>query len=334
VNKTQDYIDELIAKYLAGEADTEEIVIVENWAKESSHNQFYLDHFRTIFQKANIVKELQVFDTDAAWNKLKRSLDKPKGKTVNFTSSRSTAWWTLRIAASVLLVLSIGFYIYKVNDLDRIAPVVVVAAKEAVADTLPDGSKIVLNKASRLSYAFDKKTKAHKVKLEGEAYFNIQHDKSKNFIIEINDVFIRDIGTSFNVKAYPGSNLVEVVVEKGEVMFYTANDSGIYLRENGKGVYNKTTKQFILDKPEANVLAYKTKLFSFNNTELGVVVESLNHVYSRQVVLPAKLQHCRLTVAFNNETQEEIIAVIAETFGLTVNESGDKIMLEGEGCEP
>jgi transmembrane sensor len=116
-------------------------------------------------------------------------------------------------------------------------------------------------------------------------------------------------------------------------MFYTDKDSGVYLRENGKGIYNKATKTFIIDQPEANVLAYKTKFFSFSNTDLVTVVEDLNRVYDKKIVLGENLSNCHLTVSFSNESQEEIVAVIAETLGLTVKKSGETITLEGPGCE-
>ena len=117
-------------------------------------------------------------------------------------------------------------------------------------------------------------------------------------------------------------------------MFYTVNDSGLYLKENGKGVYNKVTKRFTVDQPDENTLAYKTKVFGFNNVELSVIIDALNEVYDKQILLRGNIQTCRLTVSFNEETQEEIIAVIAETLNLTVDRTGDQIVLEGTGCEP
>lgn len=332
MNKSPDHIDDLIGKYLAGEAGPGEIALIESWAQENSDNRQYIEHVRTIFQRAAAAKELQSFDTDAAWMKLKGSLTESKTKTIQFRPETGTRKLFWRIAASVIIVLSAGFFAYRVS-LRESDPVVVVATSAVVTDTLPDGSGIVLNKETELTYTFDKKRKTHKVSLKGEAYFNIQHEDDKQFIVDIAGVYIKDIGTSFNVKAVPGSNTVEVVVEEGEVMFYTNQDSGVYLRANGKGIYDKTTKTFTIDQPEANVLAYKTKYFSFSNAALGTVIDDLNRVYSRKIVLSEGVKNCHLTVSFNNETQEEIIAVIAETLGLTIKESGGKILLEGPGCE-
>jgi len=336
VENNQDHIDELIGKYLAGEAASEEVAMVEKWAGQSDENRQYVSQFKTIFHQATAAKDVHIFDTDAAWERLSRSLANRSGKTIQLPASgvHATQVWRWSVAASVVLAIGIGLYLFSLRDVAASHPVVVASNKQTLRDTLPDGSEIFLNKSTNLSYGYDKKKKEHRVKLEGEAFFNIHHEKNKNFVIDINGILIRDIGTSFNVRAYPSSDLIEVVVEKGEVMFYTENDSGLYLKENGKGVYNKTTRRFTVDQPDENVLAYKTKVFGFNNVELPVIIEALNQVYDKQIVLRGNLNACRLTVSFNDEPQEEIIAVIAETLNLTVDGAGDQFVLEGAGCEP
>jgi transmembrane sensor len=105
------------------------------------------------------------------------------------------------------------------------------------------------------------------------------------------------------------------------------------LSANGKGIYNKTTKKFTIEQPEENVLAYKTKFFSFSNTDLRSAVDALNSVYDKKIVLSENLYNCRLTVSFNQEDIDEIAAVMAETLGLTLNNSPGEIKLEGQGCD-
>ena len=330
MNYNVDHIDDLIGKYLAGEAAKDEILFVESWVKEDEANRRHLDQCRLIFDKTFEVKGLQEFDTDAAWAKVKAKL-KPDAKTVSLPVRNNSQFW-LRIAASIVVVLGIGFFAYRlVNNTGK--SIEVIAQKETKADTLPDGSGVFLNKKTELAYSYNKKEKNHRVKLKGEAYFNIHHDDDKTFIIDAAGVYIRDIGTSFNVKAYPDSNTVEVVVEEGKVMFYTDTDSGIYLSAKGKGIYNKTTKTFTIEQPEENVLAYKTKFFSFSDTDLRTAVAALNNVYDKKIVLAENLSNCRLTVSFNQEDIDEIAAVMAETLGLTITNSESEIRLEGQGCE-
>ena len=332
MNYSVDHIDDLIGKYLAGEAAKEEILFVETWANESEGNRKHLQQCKLIFDKSFQAKVLQEFDTDAAWLKMKSRLQAAEG-TIPLQSRRSSNNLVWRVAASIIVILGIGIFAYQMINADRSSSVEVVSQKETKSDTLPDGSGVFLNKKTELAYTYDKKEKSHVVKLKGEAYFNIQHEDDKNFIIDAEGVFIRDIGTSFNVKAYPEDNTVEVVVEEGKVMFYTGTDSGIYLSAKGKGIYDKATKKFTIEQPEENVLAYKTKFFSFSNTDLRTAVEALNNVYDKKIVLGENLSNCRLTVSFNQEDIDEIAAVMAETLGLTLQNSANEIRLDGQGCE-
>ncbi len=97
--------------------------------------------------------------------------------------------------------------------------------------------------------------------------------------------------------------------------------------------HNKKDKTFVIDTPEKNVLAYKTKFFSFSNADLGSVVDALNEVYDKKIVVADNLKACTLTVSFNNEDISEIALIISETLGLEMKESEKEILLEGEGCE-
>jgi ferric-dicitrate binding protein FerR (iron transport regulator) len=326
------HIDELIGKYLAGEAARDEVHIVETWANESDGNRKYFDHCKLIFDRSTSVKDLQRFDADAAWAKFKSRMNSTGVRTIGGNEKKSDRDYYWMAAASVIVLLGIGFILYRMSA-PAVAPQFEVAAGTTTkTDTLPDGSEVFLNKRTELTYTYDNDKKNHVVKLRGEAYFNIQHEENKTFIVDVAGVFIKDIGTAFNVKAYPDSTNIEVIVEEGSVMFYTDTDSGVYLSANGKGIYNKLTKKFSVDKPGENATSYKTKFFSFSDTDLESVIAALNNVYHKQIVIDRNLYNCHLTVSFNNENIDEIAAVIAETLGLTVTSSANEIRLEGPGC--
>ncbi len=322
-------IDDLIGKYLAGEASEYERDTVSLWVRQSDENERYFNQIRTIFDKAAAVKDVPEFDVDAAWNKVKadlkgRSMSIPPdgGKSVNF-------WY--RAAAIAIIISGVGWYLLTI-DSTTYAPLEVVAESSTRTDTLPNGANVFLNKQTHLAYEFDKKSKTHEVKLKGEAYFDINKTRKEEFIIDAGDVFIQDIGTSFNVKAYPESDEVEVLVEEGEVRFFTANNPGITLKAGGKGLYHRKTDTFSVDEPEANITAYKTRSFVFTGTDLKTVAETVNYVYEKQLIVPAHLETCTITVSFRDEPVEEIAAIIAETLALQYTDDGNEIVFSGDGC--
>jgi ferric-dicitrate binding protein FerR (iron transport regulator) len=270
------------------------------------------------------------FDTDKAWQNVREKLR--RGKTLPLKEGMFTGYTFFRIAAGVILLISAGIFTYRYFKSDSLRPVELVTETSTEADTLPDGSIVFLNRQTRIAYSFDGQKKTHTAKLQGEAYFTIRHDDDKPFVVETGGVFIKDIGTSFNVKAYPESHTIEVVVDEGEVIFYTSDDPGISVKAKEKGIYNKDTGKFIVAEPEPNVAAYKTKSFRFNNDSLKTVVETLNEAYNDKIQIDENLGNCRLTVSFNDENIEEIAHVIAETLGLSVSKTDNAIKLQGKGC--
>lgn len=322
----------MIGKYLSGETSLDESLLLEQWISEGDSNRKYFNQFKMIFDRAANVKTMHDFNTDAAWNKLRSRLNQqPTGKIVQLKPFWENVY--LRVAATVIVILGVGFFLYRSFDSTATNTMNVVADKKIQTDTLPDGSAVTLNKQTQLAYSFDKKAKTHRVKLKGEAYFDIEHRDDKTFIVEADQLLIKDIGTSFNVKAYPETNTIEVVVEEGEVQLYTATSDGIFVRAGGKGIYNKTTKTFSVDQPEANAAAYKSKHFVFADVELGAIVMALNNVYDRKITIAPHLAKCTLTVTFSDETPEEIANVISETLGLSVASDGPDLLLEGKACE-
>lgn len=327
-----EHIDDLIGKYLAGEAVRDEIHFVELWAKENEENRKYLAHCKLIFDKTFEAKQRQEFDTDAAWSKMKSKIGAGQLRTLSADKKPDRNFYWMA-AASILVLMGIGFFAYRMVAPSALQPVQLIAEAQTKADTLPDGSGVFLNKKTELTYTYDENEKNHRVNLKGEAYFKIQHEEDKTFIIDASGVYVKDIGTAFNVKAYPDSNTIEVFVEEGSVMFYTDTDSGVYLSANGKGIYDKITRKFNIEKPEENVLAYKTRFFTFSDTDLQSVMFALNSVYDKKIVIGSNLYNCHVTVSFNNEDIDEIAAVIAETLGLSATKSANEIRLEGPGCE-
>jgi len=325
-----DDMDDLIGKVLAGEATPEEMARLEAWKGEAEANEKYIDHLKTIFEKAASPNIQLQFDTDAAWNKVKTKLH--RGKEISFADKRYSGF-SWRIAAGIVFILGLGYIVYQWNK-PVIETFVATAETTIVQDSLPDGSIAVLNKKSKLSYEYNSKEKVRRVKLTGEAYFSIKHEVEKSFVIETGEILIRDIGTEFNVSAYPNKDTVEIIVTQGEVQFYTLKDAGLVLKAGEKGMYSKRSREFYkVENVDINDLAYKTKVFRFINTEMTEVVKLLNEVYNSKIKLGNEaIYKCRLTANFSEDNPETIVEVIAETMGFSMTRNKDEILLDGKGC--
>jgi transmembrane sensor len=328
-----DYMDDLIGKVLAGEATPAEKQEVDTWCRAEEANQKYFDQVKSIFDKAAATPVQIEFDTDAAWNRVKARL-KFEAKVVPLQPAGFN-WQALRIAAGVIVVLVGGIFAYRWWSAP-LQTMAVVSENRTHEDTLPDSSTVFLNKNSSLSYEFNPRQNTRTVKLKGEGYFEVKHEETKPFVIQADDgIFVRDIGTAFNVRSYPNKDTVEVIVQSGEVQFYTLKNPGLYVKAGETGIYSKRSKAFTkIARADTNALAYKTGVFSFHSTDLKSVVDRVNEVYDSKIKLSdGQLGNCVLTATFVNEDIDTVVEVIAETMGLTIEKRGDEIILTGTGCQ-
>ena len=90
---------------------------------------------------------------------------------------------------------------------------------------LEDGSKIWLNSNTTLSLNEQKGEVT--VKLEGEAYFEIKHNEKRNFIVDLGKMKVRDLGTSFNISAYPEDEFFRTTLLEGEITVLDAKNQEI-----------------------------------------------------------------------------------------------------------
>jgi ferric-dicitrate binding protein FerR (iron transport regulator) len=194
-------------------------------------------------------------------------------------------------------------------------------------DTLSDGSIVTINKGSSISYNPKFKGDTRQVALKGEAFFNVTPNRKKPFVITVDDVRITVVGTTFNVKNSNGST--EVVVETG-VVRVTRGEETIELKANERVAVNAQVP--VLSKEEVSDKLYnyyRTKEFVCDDTPLWKLVEVVNEAYAAKIVIgdPA-IRNLTITTTFDNESLEQVLNVIKETFNITVIKEGDTITLK------
>jgi ferric-dicitrate binding protein FerR (iron transport regulator) len=121
----------------------------------------------------------------------------------------------MRIAALFLIIAGAAILYYVLNSDQKIKNITAHADNKILKDTLPDGSVITLNKNASLVYPEKFKGDTRSVSLTGEAFFEISPNKEKPFVIGVNDVMVKVVGTSFNIRSSRGTT--EVIVESGIV---------------------------------------------------------------------------------------------------------------------
>lgn len=337
--------DDLLARYVAGETTEDETRQVKEWLAQSANHEQELVRFQRVWESSAALKPLSEVNVDMAWKKVSKQLVVGSSQSADAQSAvynqpstpkiiplHPSAFLYWRVAASVLMIVGLGWLGYRFLqpvDKQKVASIVK-TQKNTLEQTLPDGTKVFLNQNSILTSAADFNNETRTVTLTGEAYFDVKRDETRPFIIKANGTEVRVLGTSFNVRAY--DKRVSVVVTSGKVQFSTPKAKTLLIKNESAAVQADT----IIKLPELNFneLAYRTRVFVFDKTNLGDVVASLREGYQADIQLSSRhLANCRLTARFERESLDATLTVIAETLNLKVIRRGNSILLDGSGCE-
>ncbi|MEI6678568.1 MAG: FecR domain-containing protein [Mariniphaga sp.] len=150
---------------------------------------------------------------------------------------------------------------------------------------LPDGTKVFLNAGSRLIYPENFSGKTREVFLVGEAYFDVKHDLQHPFIVQLNDLRLKVLGTRFNISAYSADNIIETVLAEGKVSM-EKNNAGLFdkvteLVPGQLASFDRTIQSINLKSVDANNYILWTKgLFQFESTDLSRITKRLERYYN------------------------------------------------------
>jgi transmembrane sensor len=267
-------------------------------------------------------------DVDKAWNNVHSRLMendlKINESPVRISFMKNTF---MRIAAVALILLSLGTAAIYMNNSGYFSKKITVLAgndQKNVLVTLPDGSKIYLNRNSEFSYRKNFGIKGRDVKLTGEAFFEISPDKSKPFIIDAGKAKVKVVGTSFNVITNNRESAVEVFVKTGKVL--VSDNSGsqsIQLDPGFVGTMNSKAAAKVLNT-NPNYLSWNTGYLDYSGQKLSVVFKDLKRVYDMDIIADDSLilenpWHAPIV----NSSQETIINIICRSFNLNYTKDGN-----------
>lgn len=277
----------LINKYLRGIATEKEVGEIFMWIKSSSSNKSeFLKYKQAWALTAKSNKNL-----DIAWTKVQR-------QTTGKNRTRFLLQNMMKYAAIFIVILGVGMVLQHVltersshENLAYLETVKIDAPLGQITNiNLPDGTTVVLNSGSTLSYNIPFLNSVRNVKLEGEAYFAVAKDSEHLFIVETQSVDLKVYGTSFNVEAYPedkhvNTTLVEgslgVISKKGEEMVRLVPG------ENAK--YEKNLAKLTVSEVDiALYMSWKEGFVSFRNERLEDIATKIERMYDVEIIIRNK----------------------------------------------
>ena len=330
MKNNNEYIDDdVLVKYLLGEADSEEQMAVEQWIAADDANEKQYRDMKLIWEESKKLEGKTSVSTDAAWERLMQRVEQEESNDMDTSSSRtiqfSTARW-MQAAALLLAMVGSAWLIYKLSGAGN-EQVLAQSFDKVLITTLPDGSVVTLNKNSELSYPAHFDGDKRNVILKGEAFFSVTANKAKPFVIDAGNSSVTVVGTTFNVKSK--NDVTEVIVESG-IVEVAKREKAVRLSPGQKVVVSATTGTPVPENVTDELYNYyRTNEFVCNATPLGKVVKTLNEAYNTNIVLQnTKIASLPLSVTFHNEPIEVIVDIIAKTLNLSVVKQGNQIILK------
>ena len=325
----------LIAKHLGKELDEKQNEQLNQWLAESDENRKELSDAKKIWELSD-TKNSKLFSTDKGWDKMSNRIQ--QGSSRKIIGSRRIFLQPLRIAASVLVLLSVAAMVYWFVGNSKFVKVTAENHKIITPIVLPDGTKVCLNVGSTIKYpkSFENST-TRTVELTGEAFFDVTHNAKQPFIIQTQKAQVKVLGTSFNVEAYQTSDIVQVVVQTGivELSPRSGNES-IKITKGNSGFYNANRKKLLKsDNSDVNALAWKTNVIVFHNANLDYVSKTLDRLFSTSILFENEaLKKCRVDVNFiQGEDLESILKTIQETLKLEIKKVNNSYIISGAECK-
>jgi ferric-dicitrate binding protein FerR (iron transport regulator) len=321
----------LIFKRLSGDLSPEEEGLFDALLKQSPEFEMLFKEYQKTWELSGTEwpEAVSSIDLEAEWETFKKG-NELDAKVINIR--KRSPYYAMKIAAAILIFVFIGagaLYTFTPKKQTLIS-------ENLVKETeLPDGTMITMNKHSKITYTNLYNKKERSVNLEGDAYFKVEKDPEKPFIIHAESFYVEVLGTQFYVNA--NEHQRKVVVTEGTVAVWQKEDqSDRMILSSGE--------ELVLDKEKAgvknavpsnpNYLSWKTKVFAFKDQSLEDVCKELEKVYNVTFKFENEdLKTCRLSVSFENQEINEILNVLTATFEqVTFKQDNTTITIDGKAC--
>jgi transmembrane sensor len=324
-----------LLRFIEGDCTPEEAAAIQAWIVADPRRERLLDDLRALWRLTG--------DTAREWDpaEARRRIVHPRALELlppARPSRPAPAWhagpWPLRAAvAAGLVIAGATFWILGT----RTAPwrEYATAPGQRTEVRLPDGSRVVLAVDTRLRVPEDYGVRKRVVELEGEAYFIVRHDARRPFMVRTRHGTTEDLGTEFDVRAYPREGELQVVVAAGSVAIRRAGGAdpvALTLGPRDRAVIDaRGGATLTTGVTLENHIAWLRGRLVFDDAPLRAVVAQLERWYDLEIRSEPSLDDERLTVSFTTESPDQALTALAKVLNVRVSRAGRSVRLAPVG---
>ena len=320
--------EEVLVAFLKGELDAAQAAAVEAWYDRSAANRRMLGQVYYILYVSDRINDAAGIDVERSLRQFKRRMH--AGRRISLRRS------AVRIAAAaVIAAVLLAGGLTTVSLSKRLAQPVTVVTQlgERSQVVLPDGTKVWLNSSSSVEYVTPFFSRQRRVKMEGEAYFEVEHDRRAPFVVSTNGLDIEVRGTRFNIRNDDNEHRVTTVLLEGAVKAYASGreQASVRLHPAQQLVFDTRTHAMRLtDCPSAErSINWIDGRFCFEHDTFGEIVAELKRYYNVDIrFMDNRLRDMRFSGNFRVEDGiYHIMSVLQLTYKFNYRIVGNDIEL-------
>lgn len=294
------------------EQETWEDLVASEQAKDVN-----IDLDDAIFRKALELYLRIKQDNIAPWEKFEQEVLMQNQPPVKEAKQSQATWFRLpevKWAAVALLLIVAGYAVFIYLKPGKQQPVLLTKQtgyNETSTFTLPDGTTVVLNALSSLTYPSEFTGGERHVQLIGEAYFTVISNPSDSFRVTALQTDVVATGTEFNVKAYAEDSMVTASLKKGKI---SVKSGGIHkkIKEGYQAIVSGQQIR-VNDKVNfENVEAWKLKHIALEGENIKSVMRQIKRYYHVDFKIEGNPPFDLTDQLETTHTLEEMIAALDE----------------------
>ncbi len=302
-----DRIQTLLFAYFSGELSGKEENELMQWLQSDNNNKILVAKMADWWAMAHVPLFMSDMETD-----FKEHFNSLVDPVVPSKRKRFKLNYLIRIAASILIILTVGlgsYYIGKNAETKnkRIAYYETIVPNGSTSKViLPDKSVVWINAASSLKYHEDADLNIREIALEGEAYFEVATDSLKPFIVKTQGLDIKVLGTSFNVRSYMDNEEVDIVLVSGKVNISMENAMNETLTFNQKLSYNKESKAIDISVVQGtDYTTWTSGGLRFNQQSFPQIAKDLERKFNTRITIES--DHLKKEIFSGSFTQQHTL---------------------------
>ncbi|RKT01754.1 FecR family protein [Chryseobacterium defluvii] len=194
--------------------------------------------------------------------------------------------------------------------------------------TLEDGTKVWLNASSSLEYPIKFQGNSREVRISGEAYFEVAHNKDKPFIVSSKGQKVKVLGTSFNVRNYDGMEQTTLLTGRVSITSEIGNKQIQLIPGQQSIVFNGKSQVRNVDVSDFS--SWKDGFFAGSSMSLQYLTKDIERWYDVQFVYPQNFNNSEKAYLHlnRNEKLSSVLKALEKTYGVSFRIKGKEVIVQ------